>query len=78
MFVYGHFHSVLFAFQHFLNLSFPHIPRRSVAVCVVKALAAEWIQRSPSSEQGSKCGQILIAIGNLVRFCDAVIKEYHK
>ena len=32
------FCSVPFAFQYFLSLSFPHIPRRSVAVCVVKHL----------------------------------------
>ena len=41
LFVSGCFCSVQFAFQHFLSPLFPHIPRRSVAVCVVKAHEAE-------------------------------------
>ena len=36
---FGRFRSVIFDFQHFLSSSFPHIPRRPVAVCVVKSLA---------------------------------------
>ena len=57
-FVYGRFHSISFAFQNFLSLLFPHIPRRSVAVCVVKSLAAEETQRLPASDTASNMGKL--------------------
>ena len=54
---FGRFRSVIFDFQHFLSPSFPHIPRRFVAVCVVSSSAAEQIQHLPTSEQDLRYGQ---------------------
>ena len=61
-FVYGHFCSVSFAFQHFLNLSFPHIPRRSVAVCVVKILRQKGFRENDLYRKASNAGKLHICL----------------
>ena len=48
---------------------FPHIPRRSVATCVVKALAARGILRSYTYT-----GKLYIP-QHPIKICDAVNKE---
>ena len=70
---FGRFHSVIFDFQHFLSSSFPHIPRRPVAVCVVKCLADGF--RSSHHWFGFSNRQISFLVNYSAGFCDAVSKE---